>query len=66
MFNIFKSIGRYTLLMQKVFSRPEKRRIYYTRIMAEMEALGLNSNGLTAIISVLIGAVVPLHSSLNI
>ena len=40
MFNIFKSIGRYTLLMQKVFSRPEKRRIYYTRIMAEMEAWG--------------------------
>ena len=48
MFKIFESIGRYTLLMQKVFSRPEKMRIYYTRVMYEMEALGLNSIGLTA------------------
>ncbi|MBQ2033209.1 MAG: ABC transporter permease [Alistipes sp.] len=66
MFNIFKSIGRYTLLMQKVFSRPEKRRIYYTRIMAEMEALGLNSIGLTAIISVFIGAVVTLQMAITL
>ena len=66
MFKIFKSIGRYTLLMQKVFSRPEKRRIYYSRIMAEMEALGLNSIGLTAIISVFIGAVVTLQMSITL
>lgn len=66
MFNIFKSIGRYTLLMQKVFSRPEKRRIYYTRIMSEMEALGLNSIGLTAIISVFIGAVVTLQMAITL
>lgn len=66
MFKIFKSIGRYTLLMQKVFSRPEKSRIYYSRIMAEMEALGLNSIGLTAIISVFIGAVVTLQMAITL
>ena len=53
-FRVFENIGRYTLRMQKVFSRPEKMGIYYTRIMREMEALGLNSIGLTAIISVFI------------
>ena len=52
--------------MQKVFSRPEKRRIYYSRIMAEMEALGLNSIGLTAIISVFIGAVVTLQMAITL
>ena len=66
MFKFFKSVGCYTLLMQKVFSRPEKRRIYYTRIMAEMEALGLNSIGLTAIISVFIGAVVTLQMAITL
>ena len=66
MFKIFKSIGRYTLLMQKVFSRPEKRRIYYSRIMAEMEAVGLNSIGLTAIISGVIGAVVTLQMAITL
>jgi phospholipid/cholesterol/gamma-HCH transport system permease protein len=64
--NIFETIGRYTLLMQKVFSRPEKMRIYYTRIMREMEALGLNSIGLTAIISVFIGSAVTLQMAITL
>ena len=64
--NIFETIGRYTLLMQKVFSRPEKMQIYYTRIMREMEALGLNSIGLTAIISVFIGSAVTLQMAITL
>ncbi|MBR4995019.1 MAG: ABC transporter permease [Alistipes sp.] len=63
---LFASIGQYTLLMQKVFSRPERRSIYYSRIMSEMEALGLNSIGLTAIISVFIGAVVTLQMAITL
>ncbi|MBO4992665.1 MAG: ABC transporter permease [Alistipes sp.] len=66
MLAIFESIGRYVLLMQKVFSRPEKMRIYYTRIMHEMEALGLNSIGLTAIISVFIGSAVTLQMAITL
>ncbi len=62
----FETIGRYTLLMQKVFSRPEKMRIYYTRIMREMEALGLNSIGLTAIISIFIGSAVTLQMAITL
>ena len=52
--------------MQKVFSRPEKRSIYYSRIMYEMEALGLNSIGLTAIISVFIGSAVTLQMAITL
>ena len=52
--------------MQKVFSRPEKMRIYYTRIMREMEALGLNSIGLTAIISIFIGSAVTLQMAITL
>lgn len=66
MFRIFESIGKYMLLMQKVFSRPEKMRIYYSRIMYEMEALGLNSIGLTAIISVFIGSAVTLQMAITL
>lgn len=61
-----ENIGRYTLLMQKVFSRPEKMRIYRERIMYEMEALGLNSIGLTAIISIFIGAAVTLQMAITL
>ena len=66
MLRFFETIGKYTLLMQKVFSRPEKMRIYYTRIMYEMEALGLNSIGLTAIISIFIGAAVTLQMAISL
>ena len=66
MFRFFESIGKYTLLMQKVFSRPEKMRIYYSRIMNEMEALGPNSIGLTAIISVFIGSAVTLQMAITL
>ena len=66
MLKIFGSIGRYTLLMQKVFSRPEKFSIYRSRIMSEMETLGLNSIGLTAIISVFIGSAVTLQMAITL
>ncbi len=62
---LFK-IGQYFLLMAKVFSRPEKRSIYNKRIWFELEALGLNSVGLTAIISFFIGAVITLQMAINL
>ena len=58
--------GRYFSLLGKVFSRPEKMRIYRERIIFEMEALGLDSISLTAIISVFIGAVVTLQMSISL
>ncbi len=66
MIRLFASIGRYFLLMSKVFSRPEKSAIYRRRIVYEMEALGVDSIGLTAIISVFIGAVITLQMCINL
>ena len=66
MLRIFGLIGRYFMLMGKVFSRPEKAAIYRRRIIYEMESLGINSIGLTAIISVFIGAVITLQMCINL
>lgn len=66
MLRLLEYIGRYFILMGKVFSRPEKGRIYARRIVFELEALGMNSIGLTAIISVFIGAVITLQMSINL
>ena len=66
MLKIFELIGRYFMLMGKVFSRPEKAAIYRRRIIFEMESLGVNSIGLTAIISVFIGAVITLQMCINL
>lgn len=66
MISFFASIGRYFILMGKVFSRPEKAGIYYRRILCEIEGLGINSIPLTAIISVFIGAVIALQMSISL
>ncbi len=63
---LFASIGRYCILLKKVFSRPEKGVILRRRILFEMVALGLNSIGLTAIISIFIGAVITLQMAINL
>ncbi len=64
--NTLAAIGRYTMLMRKVFTSLEKRSIYARRIVAEMDSLGVDSIGLTAIISFFIGAVITLQMSINL
>lgn len=52
--------------MGKVFSRPEKFGLYYRRVLVEIEALGINSIPLVAIISVFIGAVIALQMAMSL
>ncbi len=59
------TIGRYFMLMGKVFSRPEKASLYYKRIISEMDSLGINSIGIVTIVSVFMGAVITLQMSIN-
>ena len=66
MIKLLESIGRYVLLLGKVFSRPEKMRIYLRRVAFEIEALGFNSISLTAIISTFIGAVMALQMAITL
>ena len=62
----FGPVGQYILLLRKVFSRPEKRRIYRRRIMDEMWALGFTSIVIVFIISIFIGAVICIQMALNL
>ena len=66
MIKFFDTLGRYCLLMKKVFSRPEKWSIYRKRIVFEMDALGYNSIGIAAIISIFMGAVVTLQMAITL
>ncbi len=62
---LFRETGEYLMLMKKVFSKPEKFSIYRRRTLFEMEAIGLNSIGIVAIISIFIGAVVVIQMANN-
>lgn len=56
-------IGRYSLLIKRVFSKPEKFSIYKKQMFLEIESLGIGSLGIVAIISVFMGAVITIQSA---
>jgi phospholipid/cholesterol/gamma-HCH transport system permease protein len=58
-------IGKYFLFIKKVFAKPEKLNIYYRQVLREIEALGVSSIGIVAIISIFIGAVLTIQTGIN-
>ena len=59
-------LGKYLLLMKRVFDKPEKASIYRKQISIEMDNLGVDSLGIVVIISVFMGAVVAIQTAFNI
>ena len=57
--------GQYFNMIKKVFSFPEKRRIFLKQLNLEIEKTGLNSLGIVTIISFFIGAVVSIQTAYN-
>ncbi|MCD6598400.1 MAG: ABC transporter permease [Bacteroidales bacterium] len=58
-------IGKYFMLLQKVFSQPEKKRIYYRQFIKEIQSLVIDSIGIVVIISIFMGAMVTLQTAYN-
>ena len=63
--NMLYHIGKYFILMAKVFARPEKGKIYYRQTVREVMNLGINSVGIVVIISTFMGAVITLQTAYN-
>lgn len=64
--SFFAKLGRYTLLMQKVFSRPQRWSVFLRQYIDEISKLGINSIWIVIIISFFIGAVIVVQIKLNI
>jgi len=65
MFRFLSGFGSYWILLGKVFSQPEKTRIYYKQTLKELISLGIRSIGIVAIISFFMGAVITLQTAYN-
>jgi phospholipid/cholesterol/gamma-HCH transport system permease protein len=63
--NLLYHIGNYFLLLNRVFSKPQKFSVYYRKILLEIDSLGIGSLGLIAIISVFMGGVITIQSAYN-
>ena len=66
MIKALRTVGRYIMLMGRVFSRPERMRVFFRQYLHEMEQLGVNSIGIVLLISFFIGAVITIQIKLNI
>ena len=64
--NLFYHIGRYFILISKVFQRPEKMGMYSSQFFKEVVQLGIQSMGIITIISFFMGAVITIQTASNI
>ena len=64
--NIFKHIGRYSILVAQVFHKPEKPGIYFRQTIKEIESLGISSVAIVVILSVFMGAVIVIQTAFGI
>lgn len=64
--NLLYHIGKYVFFLQKIFKRPEKRKILFNNVLFEIDQLGINSIGIVFIISIFMGAVITLQTAYNI
>lgn len=61
-----EKIGQYTLLMGKVFTKPQKWNVFFRQYINEISKLGVDSIWIVIIISFFIGAVIVVQIALNI
>ncbi|WP_088323491.1 MlaE family ABC transporter permease [Polaribacter tangerinus] len=59
-------IGKYFMMLGRVFKKPQKSRIFYQALLREIEDLGLKSIGIIMFISFFIGGVIALQTALNL
>ena len=59
----FYYFGEYIIMLGSVFSKPERRSIYFQRFMYEANAVGVESLGIVAIVSIFIGAVTTINTA---
>jgi phospholipid/cholesterol/gamma-HCH transport system permease protein len=63
--SILSDTGNYVLLMKRVFILPDQWRMFFRQFPKELEKLGLQSLPIVVIISVFIGAIMTIQTTLN-
>ncbi len=66
MLQYLNSIGEYLHLMRRVISLPDKRKVFFERLLTEFYNIGVSSFGIVVIISIFMGAVVSILIAYNL
>lgn len=62
---LISHLGRYSMLIWRVFSFPQKFSVFLKQVFKEMDSLGIGSLGLISIISVFMGGVITIQAAYN-
>jgi phospholipid/cholesterol/gamma-HCH transport system permease protein len=60
-----RNIGKYMLMLKDVFTRPNKWRVFFERLLEELNGIGINSLPIVALMSTFIGGVIALQTASN-
>lgn len=63
--DFFSHVGKFSLLMVRVFKKPEKNSIYWKQLILEIDKLGIQSIGIVSVISVFMGGIITLQLTYN-
>lgn len=61
--NPLSNIGRYFILMARVFKKPQKYSVYFRQIIFEINNIGISSLPIIAIISVFMGGIITIQAA---
>ncbi|PWG06487.1 MlaE family ABC transporter permease [Polaribacter aquimarinus] len=64
--NYLEHIGKYFMMLRRVFTKPQRFKVFYEAFFKEVEDLGLKSLGIIMFISFFIGGVIALQTALNL
>lgn len=62
---VLSNIGKYSIMLTIVFSKPEKWKIFRSRLFNELEFIGVKSLPIVALMSAFMGAVISLQTASN-
>lgn len=63
---LLETIGDYFLFLGKVFRRPEKWKIFYSKLLDEMNTMGVGSLLIVVIVSITMGSVITIQTALQV
>jgi phospholipid/cholesterol/gamma-HCH transport system permease protein len=64
--NALSIIGEYFIFLRKVFSKPDKTKIFFKKLIFEMESMGIGSMLIVSIVSIAMGSVITTQTAMQI
>lgn len=62
---IFSHLGKYYILMAQTFTKPDKMKVFWKRLVEEIDLIGIGSLPIVAVLSIFMGAVMLIQAAYN-